>query len=168
MLEWLVWLLSWALVLVGSLFIVAGGVGMVRLPDLYTRLHAASVTDTGGAIVLSFALLLQAVFVFGNTIAAIKVSLILFFTLFTAPTASHALAKSALLSGQVPLGAGGEPLLESPEEAVRLATTPVGADDDEDAPHPSTAPAIDGGAGADSTGGARRSGSEDPSPDASV
>lgn len=121
MIDWLVWLVSWAFVLGGCLFIVAGGAGLVRMPDLYTRLHAASVTDTGGAIVLSGAMLLQAVFVVGDAIVAGKVLLILFFTLFTAPTASHALAKTALLSGQVPLGADGRPVLDSPQTAARLA-----------------------------------------------
>ena len=121
MMDWLVWLVSWALVRGGCLFIVAGGIGLVRLPDLYTRLHAASATDTGGAILLSLGLLMQAVFVFGSAMAAIKVVLILFFTLFTAPTASHALAKTALLSGQVPVGADGKPILDSPETASRMA-----------------------------------------------
>ena len=121
LIDWLVWLVSWAFVLGGCLFIVAGGVGLVRMPDLYTRLHAASVTDTGGTILLAIGMIVQAVFVFGNAIAALKVLLILFFTLFTAPTASHALAKTALLSGQVPLGADGKPVLDSPETAARLA-----------------------------------------------
>ena len=121
MIDWLVWLVSWAMILGGALFVVAGGVGLVRMPDLYTRLHAASVTDTGGTILLAIGLFVQAVFVFGNAVAALKVLLILFFTLFTAPTASHALAKIALLSGQVPLGADGKPVLDSPESARRLA-----------------------------------------------
>ena len=121
MIDAAVWFVSWVAILGGSVFIVAGGVGMVRFPDLYTRLHAASMTDTGGAILLSFGLFLQAVFVFGNALAAIKVALILFFTLFTAPTASHALAKTALLCGQVPLGVDGKPILDSPEEATQLA-----------------------------------------------
>ena len=119
--DWLVSLFSWALVLGGCVFVVAGGVGLVRLPDLYTRLHAASVTDTGGAILIGLGLFVQAALVFGNAVAALKVLLILFFTLFTAPTASHALAKTALLLGQVPLGADGKPVLDSPETAARLA-----------------------------------------------
>lgn len=91
------------------------------MPDFYTRLHAASITDTGGAVFISIALIIQSVFVFGNTMAAIKVVLILFFTLFTAPTASHVLAKTALLSGLVPTDKKGEPLLESSEEATQMA-----------------------------------------------
>ena len=121
MLDWVVWIASWALVLSGCAFIVSGSVGLVRLPDLYTRLHSASVTDTGGVILISAGLFLQALFTFGNVIAAVKVLLILFFTLFTAPTASHALAKTALLAGRVPLDARGRPILDSPETASRLA-----------------------------------------------
>jgi len=131
MIDAAVWFVSWVAILGGSVFIVAGGVGMVRFPDLYTRLHAASMTDTGGAILLSFGLFLQAVFVFGNALAAIKVALILFFTLFTAPTASHALAKTALLSGLVPLGADGKPVLGSPEAAARLARSRADPTSDE-------------------------------------
>ena len=129
MIDGLVAFVSWALILGGSVFVVAGGVGMVRLPDLYTRLHAASVTDTGAAILFSLAMFVQAVFAFGNAMAAIKVVLILFFTLFTAPTASHALAKTALLSGLVPLGADGKPVLESPEAAARLARSRADPDE---------------------------------------
>ena len=121
MIDWIAWGVSWILLLIGCVFVVTGAVGMIRMPDLYTRLHAGSVTDTGGAIFISLALIVQSIFVFGSAMAAIKVSLIMFFTLFTAPTASHALAKTALLSGQVPVDMDGEPILESPEEATLLA-----------------------------------------------
>lgn len=121
MIDFLIALVSWLLILSGCVFIVAGGIGMNRLPDLYTRLHAASVTDTGGTIFLSLGLIIQALFVFGSAMAAIKVVLILFFTLFTSPTASHALAKTALLSGVVPKDENGKPILDSPETATRLA-----------------------------------------------
>ena len=121
MFDAIIWIVSWAFMLCGCFFIVSGAVGIIRMPDLYTRLHAASITDTGGAIFISMALIIQAVFVFGNTMAAIKVILILFFTLFTAPTASHALAKTALLSGLVPTDKKGKPLLDSSEEATQMA-----------------------------------------------
>jgi multicomponent Na+:H+ antiporter subunit G len=121
MVDWLILALSWILMLIGCIFVISGAFGLVRMPDLYTRLHASSLTDTGGAIFISMALILQSVFVFGSTMAAVKVILILFCTLFTAPTASHALAKTALLCGQVPLGVDGKPILDSPEEATLLA-----------------------------------------------
>ncbi len=121
MADLLIQLVSWALMIVGIVFVVSGAVGLVRMPDLYTRLHAASLTDTGGTILIGLALIVQAVFVFDNNMAAIKMTLILFFTMFTSPTASHALAKTALLSGQVPTDVDGKPILESPEEATLLA-----------------------------------------------
>ncbi len=121
MFAWLIWLVSWGLIAVGCVFIVSGAIGLIRMPDLYTRLHAASVTDTGGAIFIVLGLTLQAFFVFDNPMAGIKVVLVLFFTLFTAPTASHALAKTALLSGHVPTDGEGKPILDSPETAQRLA-----------------------------------------------
>lgn len=114
-------LAAWPLALAGCLFVVTGAIGLVRLPDLYTRLHAASLTDTGGTILIVGALLLHAVFDEASAMVAIKLVLILVFTLYTAPTASHALAKTALLSGLVPLGADRRPLLASSDEARRLA-----------------------------------------------
>lgn len=114
-------IISWVLMIIGCVFVVSGAVGLLRMPDFYTRLHAASLTDTGGAIFIGLAMLVQAVFIFGNTMAAIKVILLLFFTLFTSPTASHALAKTALLCGHVPTDRDGKPLLDSPEAATRMA-----------------------------------------------
>lgn len=121
MMYWFIWLLSWLLIATGCVFIVSGAIGIIRLPDLYTRLHAASVTDTGGAIFIVSGLMLQAFFVFDNPMAGIKVVLVLIFTLFTAPTASHALAKTALLSGHIPSDENGKPILDSPETAQKLA-----------------------------------------------
>lgn len=121
MFDWLIWLLSSLSIAAGCVFIVSGGIGLIRMPDLYTRLHAGSVTDTGGAIFIVLGLLLQALFVYDNPMAAIKVLLVLAFTLFTAPTASHALAKTALLSGHVPTDENGEPILESAEKAQKIA-----------------------------------------------
>lgn len=119
--EFVVNLLSWALILVGSVIMIAGGLGLLRLPDLYTRLHAGSVTDTGATMLVTAGLFLQALLVFDNPMAAIKLFLILFFTLFTTPTASHALAKTALLGGLVPTDKFGAPLLASASDARQLA-----------------------------------------------
>ena len=121
MIEFVAALISWPLAFAGVVFVVAGAVGMYRLPDLYTRLHAASVTDTGATLLIGAALIVQAILVFGSLMAAVKLLLIIAFTLFTAPTASHALAKTALLAGQVPVDGKGRPLLDSPEMATRLA-----------------------------------------------
>lgn len=121
MLDILILLISWAFMITGCVFVVSGSVGLMRMPDFYTRLHAASLTDTGGTLFIGLALIVQALFVFDNHMAAIKMSLIVFFALFTSPTASHALAKTALLCGRVPSDSDGKPLLDSPEEATMLA-----------------------------------------------
>ena len=83
---------SWILLIFGSLVLITGAVGMVRLPDFYTRLHAASVIDTLGCMLIVSGLVIQA----GFTIVAIKLVLIVVFVLFTSPAAAHALAKAAL------------------------------------------------------------------------
>jgi multicomponent Na+:H+ antiporter subunit G len=86
---------SWALLSAGGLFVLIGGIGALRMPNLYTRMHAASVTDTLGAILVLAGLMLQA----GLTLATVKLVIILLFMLATSPTASYALASAALLSG---------------------------------------------------------------------
>ena len=117
----LVDLISWVLILAGSFFLIAGGWGLWRLPDLYTRLHAASMTDTGATILLIAGMSLQAVFQLQNVMALIKLLLILAIALFTSPTASHALAKSALMGGLIPTDRRGKPLFKSIEDVTRLA-----------------------------------------------
>lgn len=89
----MIWdILSWALLLAGGATIVVGGIGLVRLPDFFARLHAVSITDTLGAALVITGLLIQA----GATLVSLKLLLILLFLLFTGPTATHALAKAAL------------------------------------------------------------------------
>lgn len=90
---------SWAALLTGGFLIITGAIGLVRFPDLYTRMHAAGVTDTGGAGLVLFGLMLQA----GLTLVTVKLVLILWFLLFTGPVASHALAKAALHGKVEPL-----------------------------------------------------------------
>jgi multicomponent Na+:H+ antiporter subunit G len=90
---------SWAALIVGGFLIFTGGIGLLRFPDLYTRMHAASVTDTGGAGLVLLGLMLQA----GFTIVTVKLVLILWFMLFTGPVASHVLAKAALHGKLEPL-----------------------------------------------------------------
>lgn len=90
--------ISWAMLAAGSFFLLAGGIGLLRMPDFFTRLHAAGVTDTAGAGLMLFGLMLQA----GFTLVTVKLLLALFLILFTSPTACHALAKAALQSGLQP------------------------------------------------------------------
>ena len=100
-------ILSWACFLVGGLLVITMGVGLVRLPDLFTRMHAAGIGDTLGAGLLLLGMMLQA----GLTLNLVKLVLIAFFIFFTSPTATHALAKAALHGGLRPLvwGKGEDP-----------------------------------------------------------
>ena len=70
----------------------------MRIPDLYTRMHAASVTDSIAPILIIAGIMLQA----GLSLASIKLAAILLFLLLTGPTASNALASAALLAGKHP------------------------------------------------------------------
>jgi multicomponent Na+:H+ antiporter subunit G len=90
---------SWALLVAGSAFCVIGAIGLIRMPDLFTRMHAASVTDTLGAGLILLGLILQA----GFTLVAAKLLILGVLILFTTPTATHALARAAFLRGVKPL-----------------------------------------------------------------
>jgi multicomponent Na+:H+ antiporter subunit G len=92
-------LVSWVLILTGSFFIVVGAIGVVRMPDVYTRMHAASVTDTLGAGFLFAGLMLQA----GLSLVALKLGFILVLLFFIGPVATHALAQTALHAAVKPL-----------------------------------------------------------------
>ena len=86
---------SWVLLSVGGVFVFAGGVGALRMPDLYTRMHAAGVTDSIAPMLIIFGLILQA----GLTLVSVNLVAILLFLLLTGPTAANALASAALLAG---------------------------------------------------------------------
>ncbi len=101
-------LLSWFCLLGGGFFVLAGGVGVVRLPDVYTRSHTAGMTDTLGAGLILIGLMVQA----GPTIVTVKLILVLAFLFFTSPTATHALAQAAL-------GAGVKPQLASDDRPAQ-------------------------------------------------
>ena len=121
MFDWFFHIISWMLIIPGCVFLVTGAYGLVKMPDLYTRLHAASMTDTGASILLLLGMSIQAIFIFDSWPALIKLLLILVFTLVTAPTASHALAKTALMGGLIPTDHDGDPLFDSIEDVERLA-----------------------------------------------
>ena len=91
--------LSWIFIIIGSVFSVISAIGILRLPDVYTRMHAAAIGDTLALGSLAFGMMLQA----GWTIVTVKLSLILLFMFFAAPTTPHALAKAALAGGAKPI-----------------------------------------------------------------
>ncbi len=85
-------LAAWVCIVVGGFLCVVGAVGLLRFPDFFSRMHAASVTDTGGLGLIIIGLILH----IGVGQVALKLFLILLFLLFTSPVATHALAKAAL------------------------------------------------------------------------
>ena len=91
--------LSWIFLLTGGFLGITGAVGLFRFPDFFSRLHAASVTDTLCAGLIILGLMLQA----PDLMMVIKLLLILLILTYTSPTAAHALAKAALHGGVQPL-----------------------------------------------------------------
>lgn len=89
---------SWILLMAGSGFAVVGGIGLLRLPDLYSRMHGSGVTDTLGAGLLLTGLMVHA----GFSLVTFKLLFVLFFMLVASPTSTHALAKAALAHGVEP------------------------------------------------------------------
>ena len=92
-------LLAGILMGTGGLFCIVGAVGMLRMPDFYTRMHAASVVETLGAGLILLGLLLQA----GFTLVSAKLVVIALLIFFASPTATHALARAALERGLKPM-----------------------------------------------------------------
>jgi len=84
--------------LIGSFLCISGGIGLLRFPDFYTRMHAVGVTDTLGAGLILVALMLLST----NFIVLAKLVLILLLTLLIGPTTSHVLANAAMYNGLKP------------------------------------------------------------------
>jgi multicomponent Na+:H+ antiporter subunit G len=89
---------SWFFIVTGALLGVAGGIGIHRFPDFYSRLHAVGITETLCAAMFLIGLSMQT----GVSIASVKLLLIFIFLVFSSPTATHALANAALLGGLKP------------------------------------------------------------------
>ncbi len=101
-------IVSWLLVVGGSLFYLIGGIGLYRMPDVFTRMHAHSVSETLGAGALFAGMLLQA----GWSLVALKLVILFAVIIYTGPVATHAVARAARFAGVEPMlnshkGAGG-------------------------------------------------------------
>ena len=88
----------------GALFLVSGGVGLLRFPDFYTRIHAVSVTDSAAAGLILLGLLPRV----GAWETAVRLLVILLFLAVTGPTASHVLAQAARRDGVPVVTTGGD------------------------------------------------------------
>jgi multicomponent Na+:H+ antiporter subunit G len=90
---------SWICLLAGVAFALIGGLGVLRLPDVFTRMHGAGMIDTLGLGLILVGLMVQA----GPTLVTVKLFLIIVFVLYTSPTTTHALARACLYGGVRPL-----------------------------------------------------------------
>ena len=85
-------ILSWILLVSGGAFCIIGAIGLLRMPDPYTRLHASSVIDTLGVGLILVGLALQA----GITLISAKLVVIGLLVFFTSPVAGHAVARAMI------------------------------------------------------------------------
>lgn len=95
---------SWVCLLLGAGFCCVGGLGLLRLPDFYSRLHGGGVTDTLGAGLVLLGLMFQS----GLSLATVKLVMIALFLLLASSVATHAIARAARHSGLVPQGTSEE------------------------------------------------------------
>ncbi len=104
--------LSWLAIVGGLFFMIVGTVGLLRMPDVFTRLHAAGMTDTMGAGFLLLGMCLQAGVgllhaeslesLVQGALVLVRLVLVYAFLLFTSPISTHALARAALSGGVQP------------------------------------------------------------------
>lgn len=83
--------LSWTLIVGGAFFVLVGTIGLIRMPDVYTRLHATGMTDSVGAGAILMGLAVQS----GASLVTVRLLLIAGFLLLTSPIGTHALARAA-------------------------------------------------------------------------
>ena len=100
--------LSWFCLLAGGFFCIVGALGLLRMPDFYTRMHAASLIDTLGAGLILAGLMMQA----GLTLVTVKLLMVGLLLFFASPTATHAIARAAM-------GRGLKPLLHKKDESSK-------------------------------------------------
>lgn len=91
-------IVSGLFLLVGSFLCISGGIGLLRFPDFYTRMHAVGVTDTLGAGMILVGLMILST----DFLVFAKLVMVLLFTLLIGPTTSHVLAKAAFHNGVIP------------------------------------------------------------------
>ncbi len=98
------------LMIVGLFFFTGGSIGILRLPDFYSRLHPAGKLDTAGQLLtlLAIALFIVQDFTLQNALTAGKILLIIIFVYITSPTATHAIVDAGIRAGLKPWKKEGE------------------------------------------------------------
>ncbi len=92
-------IVSWVFILLGSFFTVVGGLGILRMPDVFTRMHAVSLIDSLGFGLLILGMVLQA----GPSLIAVKLLMLLALVFFTWPVVTHAMAQVCMQEGITPV-----------------------------------------------------------------
>jgi multicomponent Na+:H+ antiporter subunit G len=109
-------ILSWAFLMAGGGISLIAGIGVLRLPDMFSRMHASGMLDTLGAACVLLGLILQA----GISVISFKLFLVFLVLSMTSSTAAHALAKAATASGLKPnLTPMGAPVSGAKDEEVK-------------------------------------------------
>ncbi|MBP02622.1 MAG: hypothetical protein CMM25_07415 [Rhodospirillaceae bacterium] len=83
-------IISWVLLLAGGGFCIIGALGLIRMPDVYSRIHAASIIDTLGVGLILLGLIIQP----GSVLASLRIFVLIGLIFFMSPLATHAIAKS--------------------------------------------------------------------------
>jgi multicomponent Na+:H+ antiporter subunit G len=106
------WSLVVFLLAAGLLFFTGGSVGILRLPDFYTRLHAAGKLDTMGSFTMMLALALANAWPLSlaAVLTSLKILLAMVFVFVANPTATHAIVDAGIQAGQTPWVKGGGPI----------------------------------------------------------
>ena len=94
----LVEIVSGLFILLGVVALITGSLGLVKLPDLFSRTHAVGMMDTAGVGFIILGLIIYE----GFTLVSVKLALVGIFLFFTSPIATHAVAQFALRSGIKP------------------------------------------------------------------
>ena len=135
-------ILGWAALCLGGFFCVVGALGLNRMPDVFTRMHATSVSDTMGVGLLVLGMLTQT----DDWLVAVRLGIILVVLYVTGAVATHALARAALHDGNKPLLAGPDGTLQEtgceeicPELGARIATPLVSESPEGTVPSPQEA-----------------------------
>ena len=115
MLAQLIEILSWLAMIGGIFFVLAGSIGLIRFPDFWSRLHASSIMDSAGVILFIVGMMLHS----GFNLITVKLAIIGVFLFITGPTASHAVANAAFISGSRPLDSGMKDTSEDATEVKR-------------------------------------------------
>ena len=110
-LDWI----SWACILGGAFFAIVGALGMIRLPDVFSRMHGAGMVDTLGCWLILVGLMFQT----DEWIVFVKLGLIIMFIAFTAPTTTFALSRAAVDGGV-------NPRLKNPKTSQSAGDHPAG------------------------------------------